>query len=478
MDTVPANDITLYAKWTINQYIVSFDSQGGSAVDDIQADYLTKIDAPAATTKTGYTFAGWYRESVCTNTWVFTTDTIPDQDITLYAKWTVNQYSVSFNSQGGTAVGDIKADYGSKITAPSAPTKTGYTIGGWYKKAACINAWVFATDTVPAKDITLYAKWTINICTVIFDSQGGSIVPYISVDCFTTITEPATPTCTGNTFAGWYKEATGVHAWNSATDKVSDNSTLYAKWTINTYMVSFNSQGGTTVTAKKTNYNTTITAPVASTKTRYTFAGWYKETDCTHVWDFATDKVTGNITLYTKWTINTCTITFNSQGGSIVPSITTNYNSTINIPPDPTRSGYTFAGWYKESTYANAWMFATDKVKSNITLYAKWTTNRYTVIFNSLGGSLVASKVAQYNETITAPAVPTRTGYSFAGWFKEATCINTWNFAENKVTGNKSNTIFQVDTTYSRRSYGSESRFRLIHKHQGNLGHSHGRLCI
>jgi uncharacterized repeat protein (TIGR02543 family) len=140
-----------------SSFTVTFNSQGGSAVSPISADYGSTITAPAAPTKTGYDFGGWYKESGCINAWNFSSDTVTG-DTTLWAKWTVSTYTVTFDSQGGSAVSSISAEYNSIITAPSAPTKTGYNFGGWYKESACVNEWNFATDTVKG-NTTLYAKW-------------------------------------------------------------------------------------------------------------------------------------------------------------------------------------------------------------------------------------------------------------------------------------------------------------------------------
>ena len=272
--------------------------------------------------------------------------------------------------------------------------------------------------------------------TVTFNSQGGSAVSSKNAGYNSVISAPITPVKTGYTFGGWYKEATCVNAWNFTNNSVTANTMLYAKWTANKYTVTFNSQGGKAVSSKIANYNSVITIPTTPTKTGYTFAGWYKQAGCLTTWNFATDKVTTNTMLYAKWTMNKCTVTFNSQGGKAVSSKIANYNSVITIPVSPTKTGYTFAGWYKQSTCLTAWNFKTDKVTTNTILYAKWTANKYTVTFNSQGGKAVSSKIANYNSVITTPVAPTKTGYTFAGWYKQTTCLNAWNFKTDKVTTN------------------------------------------
>ena len=134
-------DMTLTAQWRINQYTITFDTDGGSDIAPITQDYGTAITAPAAPTKTGYTFAGWDTEIPTT---------MPAGDMTIKANWAVNQYTISFDTDGGSAIAPITQGYGTAITAPAAPTKTGYTFAGW-------NGAIPAT--MPAENMTITAHW-------------------------------------------------------------------------------------------------------------------------------------------------------------------------------------------------------------------------------------------------------------------------------------------------------------------------------
>lgn len=138
----------------------------------------------------------------------------------------------------------------------------------------------------------------------------------------------------------------------------------------------------------------------------YTFGGWNKA-DGT-AWDYASDKVTDNITLYAKWTANTYTITFDTVGGSEIAPITQDYGTAITVPADPTREGYTFIGWEGE--------FPETMPAHNMTVTAQWKINQYTITFDTAGGSEVAPITQDYGTPITAPADPTREGYTFMGW--------------------------------------------------------------
>ena len=137
-------DMTLTAKWTANSYTITFDTDGGSAIDPITQGYGTTIKAPTAPTKTGYTFAGWDRAIPAT---------MPAENMTIKANWTVNQYTITFDTDGGSTVAPITQDYGTAITAPEAPTKIGYTFAGWNPEIPA---------TVPADNLTITAQWRYN----------------------------------------------------------------------------------------------------------------------------------------------------------------------------------------------------------------------------------------------------------------------------------------------------------------------------
>lgn len=140
----------------------------------------------------------------------------------------------------------------------------------------------------------------------------------------------------------------------------------------------------------------------------YTFGGWNKA-DGT-AWDYASDKVTDNITLYAKWAANTYTITFDTAGGSEIAPITQDCGTVITAPEAPTREGYTFIGWDKE--------IPTTMPAENMTVTAQWEINQYTITFDTNGGSEIAPITQDYGTAITAPADPTREGYTFIGWDK------------------------------------------------------------
>ncbi|MDO9629406.1 MAG: InlB B-repeat-containing protein, partial [Acholeplasmataceae bacterium] len=194
--TMPAANITLYAKWeaVVNLKTITFESNGGSAVDPITLNVGTAVTAPTAPTKLGNTFGGWYSDAALATAYTFTT--MPANNITLYAKWTVNNYTITFESNGGSVVTALNQAYNSAVVAPTAPTKLGNTFGGWYSDVALATAYTFTT--MPANNITLYAKWTVNNYTITFESNGGSVVTALNQAYNSAVVAPTAPTKLGN----------------------------------------------------------------------------------------------------------------------------------------------------------------------------------------------------------------------------------------------------------------------------------------
>ena len=197
---------TYWAKWTINQYTITFDTDGGSEVAPITQDYGTAITAPADPTREGYTFTGWDTAIPAT---------MPAHNMTITAQWTVNQYTITFDTDGGSEVAPITQDYGSAITAPAAPTREGYTFTGWDKTIPA---------TMPAGDMTITAQWTVNQYTITYDLDGGTAEG--NPDTYTVETDAFTlknPTRPGYTFTGW--SGTGLTGEDNLTVTIQKGST-------------------------------------------------------------------------------------------------------------------------------------------------------------------------------------------------------------------------------------------------------------
>ena len=319
-----------WAKWEINQYTITFDTNGGSEIAPITQDYGTKITTPADPTRKGYTFKGWDKEIP---------KTMPAENMTVKAQWEINQYTITFDANGGSEIAPITQNYGTKITTPADPTRKGYTFKGWDKEIP---------KTMPAENITVKAQWEINQYAITFDTNGGSEIAPITQDYGTAITAPADPTRKGYTFKGWDKEIPKTMP--------AENITVKAQWEINQYTITFDTNGGSEIAPITQDYGTKITTPADPTRKGYTFKGWNKEIPET--------MPAENMTVKAQWEINQYTITFDTNGGSEIAPITQNYGTKITAPADPTRKGYTFKGWDKE--------IPKTMPAENITITARW----------------------------------------------------------------------------------------------------------
>ena len=254
-------------------YTVTFQSEGGSEVaSQIRAN--APADQPADPTKEGYTFIGWYNGE---SEWNFA-DAVAT-DLTLTAKWQLNRYTITFKPENGGQDIVIKQDYGTAITAPANPTKTGYTFAGWDKEIPA---------TMPAENMAITAQWTVNQYTITFRPENGGQDIVIKQDYGTAVTAPANPTKTGYTFAGWDKKI--------PTTMPAEDMTITARWTVNQYTITFRPENGGQDIVIKQDYGTAVTAPANPTKTGYTFAGWDKE--------IPTTMPAEDMTITARWTEN------------------------------------------------------------------------------------------------------------------------------------------------------------------------------
>jgi formylglycine-generating enzyme len=273
-------------------------------------------------------------------------------------------------------------------------------------------------------------------------------------------------------FGGWYTEpdpsggtAVGYHPggreWNFATDTVSRNITLYARWGTPSIIVTFEANGGIPAPFSTPPYPAYIPGalvveppPMTYSDPTYAFDGWYKEATFTKKWDFTLDRVgTDALTLWANWVqlppSEICTVTFNANGGSPTPNSHTYIKDTLVVEPlSMTKTGYAFSGWYTEG--GTLWNFATDTVSQNMTLYAKWNIIYYTVIFDMtskdpMGADIIygggdqrpLNQSIAYGGTIAEPngmtinnmAVGNGNGYGFDGWFwYDGSSYKAWNF--------------------------------------------------
>ena len=509
--TMPAENKTFKATWTVNNYTVKWDVDG--VITEETYAYGAAVKAPADPAKEGYTFAGWTPEVPATQ---------GAADATYTASWTVNNYTVTWIVDGEVIKTETIA-YGAAVTAP-VPEKDGYTFSGWTPAVPAtqgaadatyegsfiaeddivytIETYImdtegaygtpstvtktgetdseivltpeektgFTLDTegsvlkgvvaadgslvlkvyytrnqynvitnvdgdenvvetvyfeatvaepaapadkeghtfagwegytagmkMPAEDVTLTAKWTVNNYTVTWDVDGVTTEETYAYGA--AINKMAAPEKEGYTFAGWEGYTDGM-------TMPAENKTFKATWTVNEYNVEF-IVDGVAVQSGKVAYGDAVKAPADPAKEGYTFAGWTPAVSAT--------QGAADATYTAQWTVNQYTVTYANTGDTTIAAVTADYGTAIAPVADPTWEGYSFTGW-KWTNAEGAEIFAPATVPAyNVTATAQWKANSYTIEW-IVDGTTVAANAHDFGADVTVPAAPEKAGYTFAGW--------------------------------------------------------------
>jgi uncharacterized repeat protein (TIGR02543 family) len=333
---------------------------------------------------------------------------------------------------------------------------TGFTIVRW-KEAAHTTEWNraensgFSSYSYNYFSNTAWGVVTNNAAYVVsFNGNegtiGGSPTASQVIVSGGSFTSPGTMTRTGYTFNKWNTSSDGNGTDYTTSSAITSDVTLYAIWTQNVtqYTVSFDSQGGSSVSSQTINSGSTATEPTAPTYSGYRFLGWYTASSGGTAYSFST-AVTSSFTLYAHW-IAQYTVTFNSNGGSVVASLTCDAGSSITKPSDPTKSNYSFKGWYTASSGGGQYSFPYTPT-SSLTMYAQWTQTSFTItehyMVNKVDTSSTRTETA--GSTAFTPSTPGYSGvgtYTFDGWYTDSACTNaytatTWT-ADGVLYGNYS----------------------------------------
>ena len=305
MNVPKGSTIVVYISKGPQPVKVTFDYGDGSRSTTETKYYEKPYGSLPTPTRNGYTFSGWYLSRAYTRE-ITSSDTVNNsEDHTLYARWTAGEYTVSFNSNGGSAVSPIAVTYGKKYGNLPLPTKPGYTFDGWYTDS---GEKVTADSTVNVdRNHTLNAKWRENTYTVRFNPTGGSVSGSTkSIKYGQSYGDLPTPTKAGYKFEGWYTSSSGgTKIYSSDTFVFTEDIELYARWSPATYTVSFNSNGGSSVSSISVKYGDTYGTLPTPKKDYYKFVGWYTSpSGGTKVSSGDTFNSASNITLYAQWQQN------------------------------------------------------------------------------------------------------------------------------------------------------------------------------
>ena len=442
----------------------------GAGAGTLTANYKNNAITLQTPTRTGYTFAGWYDAATGGNkVGNGGASYTPTKAITLYAHWTANTYTVAFNGNGNTggstASVSMTYDTAKNLTA-NGYTKTGYTFKSWNTKpdgsgtTYANSASVKNLTSTNGGTVTLYAQWTANTYTIAFNGNGNTGGSTASVSMTYDTAKNLTAngfTKTGYTFKSWNtkSDGTGTTYANSASVKnlTSTNGgtvTLYAQWTKKQVVVTFMRNTSSTDTTSATQTFTYGTAGQSFsnknwTRTGYSLLGWSEDKNATTqqystlsgVSDSWIDSKSPKVTLYAVWKANSYTATFNSNGGG-TPSpstITKTYGTQLGTLPTVSRTGYTFKGWFTQSTGGEKISTTTTMPANNVTYYAQWTANTYTIEYNANGGTgstVSSSHTYGVSKALTKNGF-TKTGYTFLGWSKDKTATSATYTDEQSV---------------------------------------------
>lgn len=354
---------TYTANWQANTYTVTYKVNGGTLSDlTVEVEYGSYFK-PATPTRTGYSFNGWhydsgkgYDEEYCNDYYGIA------GDVTLEAWWNANTYTITYNANGGTVSGTTQSvAYDSTYTLRT-PSREGYEFLGWYSGANKVENGTWMST----QGITLKAEWKANTYTITFNANNGTMTPTNATATYDSSITLPTPTRTGYVFSGWYD---GNTEYTAGTWKIANNVTLTAKWTARTdiaYVVNHYQQNiyddGYTLFETQ---NLTGTADATIKPNRNSYQGFSMPTQQT-----VAVKPDGSLVVKYYYARETYTLSFHTNGGEKVSSITAKYGASITLPT-PTKEGMTFGGWYISSWFYDKAEYDT-MPWSGRQLFARW----------------------------------------------------------------------------------------------------------
>ena len=437
------------------KHSVTFNLDNGES-PVVKKYYIGDTIVPPSPVREGSTFGGWYPGLP---------QTMPDSDLETEAVWYVIHYNIPMYIDG-EVISTQRVEYDRQLT-PIETDKNGCDFDGWYTTPDYSGAKYDFSKRIKS-EFSLYGRYIPRTYTITFDTDGGSTIPAAQFTYGSVVSEPEPPVKEGVAFAGW-DPAIPV-------TMPAGNLTVKAIWgDMPRCKVSFYVDG-TKQLEREAVQGKTVSRPGEATEEGYDFDGWYTDTNCTVKYDFAT-PVNADLNLYGKLIKNQYTITFDTDGGSQISPITLNYGDKITPPKDPKKIGYAFKGWnpsipdtmpamdftakaiwgeafytvsfivdgetistsavsegtkceyceYSTDTglYVNGWYTDADfksrfdfdtPVTSDLTLYGKLEKAKFTVTFDTAGGTKVPALTLEYGDPIVVPDEPVKTGFTFEGW--------------------------------------------------------------
>ena len=423
------SDLTLFAKWTVNQYTITFDAVGGTSVASITQDFATTVTKPSDPTKLGFTFQGWLLNG---QAYVFTT--MPVNGASLVAAWQINSYALTLNVNEGDPLttSSFNVEFDSSLSLAT-PTRSGYQFDGWSDGT---KLWV-SGDEMPDSSLSLTAQWGLITYPITYVMDRG-----FNNEANPTAYNVLSPTITlldpdkeGHTFNGWFADAAFTQPSTTIFQGSTGEKTFYAKWTINTYTITLDVNGGNALseTSLTVNFASTLALP-APTRLGFDFDGW--ETAEGVGYGNGNIMPPNNIALIAQWEIKKYDVVYYTfkvditNPNKLPATVEYELGQTVN-EQSLTNPGYTFDGWFNAADDSRfVFGFTMTDIAEPYILYGKWTAIVYTVTYNLQDDVDAPATLPPENPlefTIEDPTLPigdpVRPGYEFNGWRNDGNVI-------------------------------------------------------
>ncbi len=356
-------DIELTATFAVTSYKAVF-SIDGTEIATLDVNYGSKIEAPAAPEKEGYTFNGW----------TDLPETMPAKNLEITGTYTVNSYKVSFMIDG-TLIEELEVAFGGEIVAPAAPEKEGYTFNGWSA----------IPSVMPAGNVEITGSYTVNSYKLTF-KLDDTVIEEKEVAFGSEIKAPEVPEKEGYTFSGWE----GLPQTMPAKDLE-----LTGTYTVNYYKLTFVIDDEI-IEEKEVAFGSEIVAPATPDKEGHSFEGWL---------NFVSTMPAEDVTIFGSYKVNSHLLIY-MVDGEIFEEHVVAYGAKIEAPEGPEKKGYTFAGWEGLPETMPA---------KDLEVIGTYTVNSYKAVF-TIDGEVVATLDVEYGAKIEAPEAPEKEGYYFEGW--------------------------------------------------------------
>ena len=439
-NTTITGNVTYYAQWSPITYTIRFNANGGSGtMKDLAVSYDSSKNLTANSfTRPAYLFQGWSTNADGTGITYTDQQTIKNlttthnQVINLYAKWKLNECTITYDTQGGSCATSTKkvickTDIGSD--ALPIAERYGYTFKGWSLKQDGPHELLTPNSQMESVAVTVYAQWQANSYPITFDPAGGTLNESLKMAYYDSpLGELPEPTKTGQIFTGW-KTSSRTRAVpeivTPTTVLTEPGLELVASYSLTAYTIHFDPNGGETDAVDiQRDYGQTYGTLPAASRTGYTFKGWFTEREGGIMISASSTTPAYDQTLYAHWMPVTYQVQYNANGGSgTMLTQLILYGSTVELLPNKfSRAYHRFDRWATSEggggdTYADGEPVTnlTDRDDIPVILYAQWVRTAALCTFYDWDDTVLGTESYDVGGSVNFPA-PSRTGYTFAGW--------------------------------------------------------------